>query len=91
MSEGAQNLQFASDRFEVVEDPVNKYIVMNPLDPETKKPMEPTHSFIYLHGLTSTAEKYFNRFNEDLDVPEGFRIIIPQAPRRPTTCMKGSK
>ena len=77
MSEQNKELNYSSERFEVSCDPKNKYIVMHPLDPNTKKPMTPTHSFIYLHGLTSTSYKYFERFNVDADVPDGFRIIIP--------------
>ena len=76
-SEAQPKISLPSTRFEVTQDPDNKYIIMHPLDPETKKPMVPTHSLIYLHGLTSTSDKYYERFNADGAVPDGFRVVIP--------------
>ena len=53
---------------------------MNPIHPKDKKEMEPTHTLIFLHGLGSSANAIFTKFNDLGFVPAGFRVILPMAP-----------
>lgn len=50
---------------------------MNPIHPKTKVEMEPTHTLIFLHGMSSSSNMQFAKFNDLGIVPAGFRVVLP--------------
>ena len=62
---------------------------MNPIHPKDKKEMEPTHTLIFLHGIGSSSNQIFTKFNDLGFVPAGFRVILPMAPVRKLKCVNG--
>ena len=64
---------------------------MNPVHPKDKKEMTPTHTLIFLHGMSTSTNQQFTKFNDLMVVPAGFRVVLPQAPIRSIKALEGKK
>ena len=84
-------IKLKSTRFVVQQDTKTGYIYMNPVHPKEKKEMIPSHTLIFLHGMSASTNQQFVKFNDLMIVPAGFRVVLPQAPTRSVKALGGKK